>query len=213
MRVTTFAMLFALLISAGARADERIDRVLAVVNGNVITESDVRAALAFGLVRPPRAGADPIRATLDQLIRRELILREVARSTSEESAPERVQAALDAIRARFASRAEYEARLAQTAMDETRLRDMIEADILVEDYLQQRFGAVAEPSESEIASYYQAYRADFASGGRQLSLDEAKPVVRERLLEERRRQIVDDWVARLRRRAEVTDVYFAAAAK
>jgi hypothetical protein len=213
MRVTAFVMLFAFLIGAGARADDRIDRVLAVVNGNVITESDVRAARAFGLVRPPRAGTDPIRTALDQLIRRELILREVARSTPAESAPERVDAALSAIRARFASRAEYEARLAETAMNETRLRDMVEADMLVEDYLKQRFGAVAEPSDTDIASYYETSRADFTSGGRQLTLDEARPAVRERLLEERRRQLVDDWVARLRRRAEVTDVYLAATAR
>ena len=209
MREAVVAGLFAVLLAAGLHAADRIDRVLAVVNADVITESDVRAALAFDLVRPARLEADPIRTTLDQLIRRELILDEVTRSTPAETDPARVTARMNAIRARFPSPAAYEARLAETAMNETRLRDMVEADIRVEDYMRQRFGAVAEPSDVDIVGYYETHRADFTSGGRQLTLDEARPTVRERVIEERRRQLVDEWVARLRRRAEVTDVYFA----
>lgn len=212
MNARAVAVLLALLVSSAVLAADRIDRVLAIVNRDVITESDVRAALAFDLVRPPRPGADPIRTTLDQLIRRELILGEVTRSTAGTD-PSRVAAKIDALRARFPSRAAYEAKLAETAMNETRLRDMVEADIRVEDYMRQRFGAVAEPSDADIVAYYETHRADFISGGRQMTLEEARPAVRERVIEERRRQLVDDWVARLRRRAEVTDLYFADAGR
>jgi hypothetical protein len=199
----------ALLAVSAARAADRIDRVLAVVSGTVITESDVRAALVFGLVRPPRAGADPVRTALDQLIRRQLILGEVARSAAAEPDASQVARRMEAVRASFPSRAAYDARLAETAMNETRLRDIVEADIRIDDYMKQRFGAVAEPSDQEVADYYQAHLAQFTSGGRQLTIDEAKAAARERLVEDRRNQIVDDWVARLRRRAEVTDLYFA----
>ncbi len=209
VKVAFAAALLAVVVSAAVHAADRIDRVLAVVNGSIVTESDVRAALAFGLVRPARPGADPIRTTLDQLIRRELILDEVTRATPAETDPARFAARMDAIRALFPSRDAYEARLAETAMNETRLRDMVEADIRVDDYMRQRFGAVAEPTDVDIVGYYETHRGDFTSGGRQMTLDEAKPAVRQRVIEERRRQLVDDWVARLRRRAEVTDLYFA----
>ncbi len=207
------AVLVAVLVSSGIATAERIDRVLAIVNGAVITESDVRAALSFDLVRPLRPGADPIRATLDQLIRRQLIMGEVLRSTTAELDPTRVAARLDAIRARFGSRAAYEARLAETAMNEARLRDFVEADMRVEDYMRQRFGGVAEPGEADIVDYYEAHRAEFRSGDRQLTLDEARPAVTARVIEVRRRQLIDDWVSRLRRRAEVTDLYFARVAQ
>lgn len=213
VKVRVVAAILAVLISAHAQAAERIDRVLALVNGTTITESDVRAALAFGLVPPPRPGADQVRATLDQLIRRELILGEVTRSAAAEVDAGRVRAKMDEIRSRFASRAAYDARLAETAMNEARLRDDVEADIRVDDYLTQRFGGVAEPSDSEITAYYEMHRAEFTSAGRQLTPEEARPAVAARVIEERRRQVVDDWVARLRRRADVTDLYFAGFAR
>ncbi len=210
VKVGVITAVLAVLVSAHAQGAERIDRVLAVVNGTTITESDVRAALAFGLVRAPRPEEDQIRTTLEQLIRRELILGEVARSIPADVDAGRVAARMDEIRTRFASRAAYDAKLAETAMSETRLRDDVEANMRVDAYLAQRFGAVAEPGDAEIAAYYDAHRGEFTSGGREQTLEEAKPAVRARIVEERRRQAVDDWVARLRRRAEVTDLYFAA---
>jgi len=211
--VTGALAIVAFVMLAGVCAGELVDRVLAVVSGTVITESDVRAALAFDLVRPPRPGADPIRTTLDQLIRRELILGEVARSAPTEADTAQVARRMDAIRASYPSAAAYEAKLAQTAMNGTRLRDIVEADIRIGDYMRQRFGAVAQPTDEEVASYYAGHRAEFTSGGRQLTLDEARNAVRQRLIEEKRTALIDDWVARLRRRAEVTDLYLAGSGK
>ena len=47
---------------AGASAQEVIERVLAVVEGQVVTLSDVRGALALGLAPDPPQGADPVGA-------------------------------------------------------------------------------------------------------------------------------------------------------
>jgi hypothetical protein len=46
-----------------ARA-EVIDRILAVVNRELITLSDVSAAIRLGLVRAPQPGSDPTLAAL-----------------------------------------------------------------------------------------------------------------------------------------------------
>lgn len=207
VKVSGALAIVAFVMLAGVCAGELVDRVLAVVSGTVITESDVRAALAFDLVRPAPSGADPIRTTLDQLIRRELILGEVTRSAPTEADAAQVAKRMDAIRASYSSAAAYEAKLAQTAMNETRLRDIVEGDIRIADYMRQRFGAVAEPTDEEVASYYAGHRAEFTSGGRQLALDQASSAVRQRLIEEKRAALIDDWVARLRRRAEVNDLY------
>ncbi len=211
MRVRLFALAVGLVLlgSAAGAAAERIDRVLAVVGGRVITESDVRAALTFGLVNRARDGADPIRTTLDQMIRQQLILSEVTRAAGAEADGAAVDRRVEAIRAGFASPAEFKAKLDATAMNDTRLRDAVEANLRIDAYMQQRFGAVAEPGNEEVEAYYNAHRAEFTAGGAQLTFEQAKAAVRERLIEERRNQAIEEWIARLRRRTEVTDLYFA----
>src|SRR4051812_5445171 len=96
--------------SAVAHA-EVIDRVLAVVAGDLITLSDVNAAYELGLVRP-RESADPVRDVLAQLIDRELQLAEVDRYAPPEPSAADVDREVDAVRARFASEQAFSAVLA-----------------------------------------------------------------------------------------------------
>ena len=61
-----------------ANGPEIIDRMMAVVAGDLIMMSDVAAAVEFGLV-PPAPAADVTRTVLSQLIDRSLMLAEVER--------------------------------------------------------------------------------------------------------------------------------------
>ena len=70
-------LLLASLAGPVVRA-ETIDRVLAVVAGQLITLTDVTAAIDLGLQSADGA-ADPVRAVLSRLIDRELVLAEVDR--------------------------------------------------------------------------------------------------------------------------------------
>jgi len=207
VRIVTTVAALALVLPVVTAAD-LLDRVLAVVSGTVITQSDAAAALAFGLVAPPAPGVDPLRAVLDQLIHRELILTEVNRYAPTEADADLVKKKLAEIRDRFPSPAAFQAALARTAMNQSRLADVVEGDVRIGEYLKQRFG-VAEPTDQELSAYYGAHRAEFTSGGRQLTLEQARDGVRQRWIEEKRTALIGEWVARLRRRAEVSDLYFA----
>lgn len=154
---------------------EIIDRVLAVVDGAVITLSDVTAALRFGFVQPP-AGADPIRVALDRLIERQLVLREVERYGPAEPSPTAIDEAIAALRERFGGASQLEAALAQSGVTEELLRRRIRDDLRIRAYLDQRFAAVTSSPDDE-----------------------------------RRRNAIADWIAGLRRRAEVTILYEAVA--
>ena len=68
---------FVWLVAAAAPA-KIIDRILAVVDGAIIMQSDVAVAVRLSMV-PAASGADPIPAALDALIERRLILEEVDR--------------------------------------------------------------------------------------------------------------------------------------
>jgi len=196
-------------LSAPLSAAELLERVLAVVSGTVITQSDVLAALEFGLVPEPLPGSDSVRVVLDELIRRELIMAEVNRFPPSDTLPAAVDKRMATVRARFVSEAAYQAALARTGMNAVRLRDEVSGSLRIEDYLQQRFGAVAEPSDEDIAKYFAENPGAFTSGGRRMTLDEVRDVVRQRLARTRRDELIGEWVLRLRRRATVTDLYFA----
>jgi hypothetical protein len=131
-----------LLLSCAASAPaETIDRVLAVVGGQVITLSDVTAARDLGL--QTASGADPVREILSKLIDRELMLAEVDRYGPPEPARDAVDRELAAVRARFPDETAFEAALARSGIDEEHLRETIRQDLRIRAYLDQRFAADA----------------------------------------------------------------------
>ena len=97
--VVAFA-LCSLLSALSASASEReiIDRVLAILPGQIITLSDVEAALDLGLVEAP-AGGDRIAGGLSALIDRVLMLNEVRRVAPPEPSPAAIDARVARIRA------------------------------------------------------------------------------------------------------------------
>jgi hypothetical protein len=156
---------------SGVMLAEIIDRILAVVDGEVITLSDVSSALRFGFVQPP-AGVDPIRFALDRLIERQLMLREVERYGPAEPSPAAIDQAVEEVRERFGGASRLAAALKQSGMAEDLLRRRIRDDLRIRAYLDQRFAAVTPSSDDD-----------------------------------RRRNAIADWIAGLRRRAEVTILY------
>lgn len=162
---------------------EMIDRVLAVVGGEVITQSDADGAIALGLVRTAdakdeRAQGKPFdsaqgrqdqrSAALDRLIERVLMLNEVRRYVPPEPGEAAIEQQLQTIRQRFSSPAAFAQALAMFGTDEVRLHEFVRDDLRLQAYLDERF---------------------------------ASPEV------ERRTTLIADWLAGLRRRADVTMLY------
>jgi hypothetical protein len=199
MRVSTLAI--------GAQG-EIIDRVLAVVEGEIITQSDVDAAIALGLLdAPASSGAgDPRDVVLQRLIERELTLREVRRYLPPEPSEVAVNAALGAIREPFDSPGEFGRALARYGLDERQLTERVRDDLRIDAYLDERFASVAQPTGEEVSAYYFANLAAFTRDGRLVPLDAVLETIRARLEAERRNAIIAEWRTGLRRRAEVIEL-------
>jgi hypothetical protein len=159
------AVLLMLLASAVANADEIIERVMAVVSGDLILMSDVRAARALALVDAGDA-PDADREVLARLIDRSLILAEVVRYAPPEPTAAAVDRQLEAVRARFGSAEALDASLARFGLDENHLRETLREDLRIRAYMDQRFAA-DDPA--------------------------------------RRQAAIDEWVAGLRRRADIVE--------
>lgn len=128
--------------SREASAQEVIDRVLAVAVGDVITLSDVRAAMALGLIDPGQA-ADPTREVLSRLIDRALILDEVERYVPPEPTPEAIEKAMAGVRAHFDGDRAFAKTLAEVGLTEPGLRRRLREDLRIRAYLDQRFPVTA----------------------------------------------------------------------
>jgi hypothetical protein len=159
-------LVLAALTGGMARA-ETIERVLAVVAGQLITLSDVTAAIDLGLQSGDGA-ADPVRAVLSKLIDRELVLAEVDRYAPPEPTAEAVDREVQRVRQRFSSPATFDATLERSGIDERHLRETLRQDLRMRAYLDQRFSTA-----------------------------------------DRRVTLIDEWMAGLRRRGGVIDLYLS----
>jgi hypothetical protein len=169
-------------ISVSVRA-EVIDRVLAILPGQIITLSDVEAALDLGLVEAP-AGEARIRAALSAVIDRVLMLNEVRRVSPPEPSAAAIDARVARIRQHIGDPAEMSRVLAARGLAESVLRLYAADDLRLASYLEERFSAAAQPTDDEIR--------------------QAGESARQRITEERRRTLIGAWTAELRRRADVT---------
>ena len=173
-----------------------LDRTLALVGGQPITLSDARAAVALGLIEDAKGSIGDLTT---RLVDRELVLREVRRYAPPAPADSVVEARLAEVRQRLAgSLAKI---LAEHGFTETRLRAWIRDDLRTQAYLAQRFASASLPSDAEVSAVYTRQRAEFDKKG--LTFEQAAPILREQLIEERRRELIVDWVADLRRRIDV----------
>jgi transposase InsO family protein len=164
------------------------------VNGRVIALSDQRIAEGLGLLEP---GETP----LERLIERELTLGEVERYSPPEPAAAAIAAGVAAVRARVAPDV-WARLLATSGFSEGRLRNWVRDDLRIAAYLTQRFAAVGTPTDQDVAAAFNKRRDEFERAG--TSFAEAAPALREALAASRRRELIADWVADLRRRAEVS---------
>ena len=211
-RLVTTALVAAaisLTCAGAAPGAEIIDRVLAAVGGQIITLSDVRAALRLGLV-PPDVSQDPVAAALQRLIDRSLMLAEVERYVPPEPDPAAVDAGVAAVRARFDDEAGFERVLKETAMSREELRRYVRDTLRLQTYLQQRFGTMADPSDDEVMRYYRENSAGFAADGQVRPFEEVRDAARAALTERSRDAFLREWVEGLRRRSTVVVLYLPA---
>ena len=171
--------------TAAVGSAEIIDRVMAILPGQIVMLSDVEAALDFGIIEAP-AGGDRAASALSALIDRMLMLGEVRRIAPPEPSAAAVEGRMATIRARFDSPAAFARAMTVRGIDETVLRFYASDDLRLSAYLDERFSAAAQPTDEEIRQAGESARA--------------------KLTAERRQTLIAAWIAELRRRAEVVIV-------
>jgi hypothetical protein len=189
---------------SGASGAQIIDRVVAVAAGAPITLSDVTAAIRFGFVPDAAPGEARVNAALDAIIEQQLQLVEVNRYAPPEPSEAEIEARLAEVRTRFESQAAMDDAMKETGVTTAQLRERVRDSVRLETYLQQRFGGSYQPGDEEVARYYRSHESEFVRDGVLRPYEEMRDEARKRLIEARSATLVREWIAGLRRRADIT---------
>jgi hypothetical protein len=179
-------------------AQQLLDRVLARIGTEAITQTDVEALVEFGLIE---ARSPTVPAAVQQAIDRQLILREVVRFPPAEPPAAEVEKQLAAMKARVGERLGQMMQI--TGLDDQRLRGLARDTLRIRMYIQQRFGMANQVGEDDARKYFEAHRDEFARGGMPLTFEEAAAEARQRAAAARVQGAVTQWLQDLRTRSDI----------
>jgi hypothetical protein len=201
-------MCYALIavLMAGAVQPQVLDRVLARVNGDPITLTDARAAVALGIVESPE-GVDPVISAVLQLIERRLVLAEVARFAPPEPDIASLNGQVATLTARVGSPAQLAELEKSTGVGDPQIREFARDNLRIQAYLNGRFGSSVQATDDDAAAYYRSHLEEFRVNGQLTPYAEAAPTARQKAAAERRRALIFQWMRELRQRADVVELY------
>ena len=191
------------LATVASAADQVLDRVVAQVDGQVITLSDLRFEARVAMVE--RGGVALADAPLDETaLRSALELAIVQRAAGAEAdrlgsfplEAADVEARLQRFEGRFANRGAVELFLRSSGADESQLRDVLGRSLRAERALDARVRLRAQVNEGDVRRAWEA-------AGRQGSFEDARSALREQLVRTRYEGAAREELAKLRAAAQV----------
>jgi len=180
---------------------ERIDRVVAAVNNEVITLSDLRQAVRFN---EEMGGASRDRKnieaeTLEGLINKRLLLHEARRLSLAEVTEQDVNAEVGKVRSRLGSDKAFRDFLQRMDMTPEQLGRMLGERLLVERFVEKKVGLFVRVGRDEARKYFDDHPEEF-KGKRFAEVSKAIVAL---LSEEKTGQQITRYLAELRSKADI----------
>jgi hypothetical protein len=200
---------FLALLLAFPAAAVTVDRIAAVIDGQVLTVSEISQMVELRFF--PRLGnteEEYRREVLDALIAQALRYRDVERFGAQDIPSDTIEARVVEIQRRFSSETEFAAALTRAELTAEELRALVKRQLQVEAYIQERFAPLVFVTNEEIDEYYRGpWREQRRERGLAVPpLSEVRDEVRSALRLSRLQVEIDRWTSQLRARANV-DVY------
>ncbi len=200
--------LLALLIAFPAAA-VTVDRIAAVIDGQVLTVSEISQMVELRFFqRLGNTEEEYRREVLDALIAQALRYRDVERFGAQDIPSDTIEARVVEIQRRFPTEAEFTAALPRAELTAEELRALVKRQLQVEAYIQERFAPLVFVTNEEIDEYYRGpWREQRRERGLAVPpLSEVRDEVRSALRLSRLQVEINRWTSQLRSRANV-DVY------
>lgn len=198
----------AAMLLAGFAGAATLDRIIATVDERAITQTELdRAVLTGGIAKEPGETDAPYRdRVLSEMIDEYLRYRDALRFLPAPPDPARVDDAFEAVRARLrAAGKDPEAEFRAAGMSDGEVRASLERQLVVTQYVRDRFAALAFVSPDDLDQEYAAVAEEYRKTGRtppsRAALEEE---LRDRVRERRTAEEVEKWTKELREKARIT---------
>jgi len=191
-------ILFTLLLTGIAAEAVLIDRVAGVVDGEVITYSDIRIERIFQLTE---TNDKDDKRVLQALIDRKLLLREADKFkiTENEEDINKIQHRLQEIKA-LIGEDKYYLILKEYGLTEPDILERLKEKVLAEKFIGFRIHFFIMISDDSIRAYYNGYRDQFGDK----SLEDVYGEIKDRLFQAESRRRLTDYLDQLRQRAKIS---------
>lgn len=191
------AVILCFVAVATCRA-ELVDRVVASVNNDVITLSDLRQAVAFNAALGGKGSRRQLeQETREGLINGRLLLQEAYRLRFAEVSEQDIAAEVGKLRQRLGSDDAYRVFLDRTGLTEERLSHMLGDRLLIERFVEKKIGLFARVSRDEAQSYFQDRTNEF----KDKRFAQVQKSITALLSEQKVSQQLDRYIVELRDRA------------
>lgn len=193
-----------------------LDRIVAVVNREVITKSQLDRAVRTAReapadptenCTPPATGEPSFEARVLQCLIDELLqFQHVRRFPQFGVLPEDIDAAYRGLEEQYASSEAFEQALEEQGKTPAEVRYDLEREALIANYVELRYRAIVDISERAVGAYYEdVLRPEMERRGEPMPpLQAVDDDIGRILVETEVNRRVDEWIADLRRRADIT---------
>jgi hypothetical protein len=199
---------FLILLVTGSAQAEEIDRLLAAVNGKVITDGDLRLARNLNAVSAlgKRGMTRTFNEELNRLVELELLRQELENFAAAPPEESRVVARMDELRNAYAEIGGLDTLLARIGLQEAELRAYVTLQTAVDRFVDYRFRPfiVISPEQKQIFYQQRLLPQLKRSPGAQIpTLEEVSGKIEEILTEEKVNEELNRWLVEIRRYSRV----------
>ena len=207
------AVLAATVLAAGTRlyAQEVVDRIAARVENDVILLSEVRALSRYQKFVDGQSESDD--QILDRLVDQWIVRTEATAARFPRPSAAEIDRNLERLKKSFASEAEFEARIRESQLTEAEVRELVDSQLYLSNYLDSRFRPAVQVDPQEVEKFYHegiVPRAK-ARGQEPPTLEAAREAIQEALLQRGINAQADQWIRESRSRLHVDKLLGAAA--
>ena len=199
----TFSFCVLVMLLANSAYPMLVDRILAVVNRQPITLSDLNRYQAFTALNDGKknweAPPSPSPTVLQQLIDRKLLLEEAEKFEVGLPRTADLLEAEDHLAKRFANSQEFQNTLLRWGLDQNSLQHEIQDHLTVQRFVDQRITFFVIIPPAEIQRYYETHREEY----KEKHLEEALTQITKQLTDLKAREKLENYLKKLREKANI----------
>ncbi|HWO02397.1 MAG TPA: hypothetical protein VNS63_24340 [Blastocatellia bacterium] len=209
--VVALAVFVSMLFVSVASAQKLVDQILALVNDDPITRTDLLWSIALDPKAPSPAGpvsSDLLKQKLEVMMDQRLVAQEAARVPSAELTQDEVDKKRAELIRNFKSEAEFRDRAESVGLTPDRIDDLIRERILIDRFVDFRFRSFVFVTEPEIKKYYEETLVAKVRAAGQVPppIEKVSDNISALLKQEKINTEIDRWLSTVRQRADVVQL-------